>query len=83
MVLDPTSSHGVLRALMSGIMAGSLIAKCLEDNRLEQQIIQHYCEWITQWFQHDVDKLRQLYKMLPNPPQWLASSKVYSNSRAF
>jgi flavin-dependent dehydrogenase len=71
MVLDPTSSHGVLRALMSGMMAGNLIAKCLEDNRIEHQAIQHYCEWIAQWFQHDVDKLRQLYKMLPNPPEWL------------
>jgi flavin-dependent dehydrogenase len=71
MVLDPTSSHGVLRALMSGIMAGNLIAQNLKDNRLEQQAIQYYGEWIAQWFQHDVDKLRQLYRMLPNPPEWL------------
>jgi flavin-dependent dehydrogenase len=70
-VLDPTSSHGVLRALMSGMMAGNLIAQCLRNNCIEQQAIQHYCEWITQWFQHDLYKLRQLYRMLPNPPEWL------------
>ena len=74
MVLDPTSSHGVLRALMSGMMAGNLIANGLEDNRIEQQAIEHYCEWIAQWFQHDVDKLRQLYRMLPNPPEWIESA---------
>ncbi|MBW4515763.1 MAG: tryptophan 7-halogenase [Timaviella obliquedivisa GSE-PSE-MK23-08B] len=70
-VLDPTSSHGVLRALMSGRMAGNLIAQCLKNKCPEQQAIQHYCEWINQWFQHDVDKLRQLYRMLPNSPEWL------------
>jgi flavin-dependent dehydrogenase len=74
MVLDPASSHGVLRALMSGRMAGNLIAQSLRDNCTEQQAIQHYCEWIAQWFQHDVDQLRQLYRILPNPPEWLKCS---------
>jgi flavin-dependent dehydrogenase len=47
--LDPASSHGVLRALMSGIMA----AHCIPNAS------GLYEGWLLEWFHHDVSKLRE------------------------
>ncbi|WP_017318540.1 NAD(P)/FAD-dependent oxidoreductase [Mastigocladopsis repens] len=66
MVLDPASSHGVLKAIMSGMMAGHLIAAQLLDYLTPAQTTQHYCQWIHNWFQHDVENLSRLYAMLPH-----------------
>ncbi|GAB1541176.1 geranylgeranyl reductase family protein [Scytonema sp. NUACC21] len=63
-VLDPASSHGVLKAIMSGMWAGHLIAAELLDNLAEPQAIQHYCQWIDNWFRHDVDNLSKMYNKL-------------------
>ncbi|MCG8365920.1 MAG: tryptophan 7-halogenase [Pseudanabaenales cyanobacterium] len=70
-VLDPASSHGVLKALMSGIMAGHLIAQRLRHNRSRHSVTQGYCQWVCDWFNHDVNKLKVLYHDLPNPPIWV------------
>ena len=71
MVLDPASSHGVLKAIMSGMMAGHLIASELLDKITEQEAVLYYCEWINNWFRNDVEQLSKLYAMLPNPPAWV------------
>lgn len=70
-VLDPASSHGVLKAIMSGIMAGYLITQIFNDGQLEYKAIHKYCQWIHNWFQHDIEKLKSLYAILPNPPNWI------------
>lgn len=70
-VLDPASSHGVLKAIMSGIMAGYLITQIFNDGQLEYKATQNYCQWIHNWFQHDIDKLKTLYAILPTPPTWI------------
>ena len=61
-VLDPSASHGVLRALMSGIMVGHSVCRILDDAAAERQIAQAYREWLTSWFNHDVHRLTSLYK---------------------
>jgi len=61
-VLDPASSHGVLKAIMSGIMAGHAISKILGSPQLESSIIQEYSDWILNWFQQDLLKLKQFYQ---------------------
>jgi flavin-dependent dehydrogenase len=71
MVLDPASSHGVLKAIMSGMMAAHLIGQMQQDRRLEQQAIEQYCQWIGDWCRQDVLKLRELYGQLPNAPEWV------------
>lgn len=71
MVLDPASSHGVLKAIMSGMMAGHLIASELLDKITEHEAVLYYCEWINNWFRNDVEQLSKLYGMLPNPPAWV------------
>jgi flavin-dependent dehydrogenase len=64
-VLDPASSHGVLKAIMSGMMAAHLIVQSLKLTVLEPRMIQTYCDWVRDWFQHDVEKLKQFYGILP------------------
>ncbi|WP_414516669.1 NAD(P)/FAD-dependent oxidoreductase [Nostoc sp. PCC 9305] len=71
MVLDPTSSHGVLKAIMSGIWVSHAIASELLGNLTEQQAIDHYCLWIHNWFRHDMKNLSSLIAKLPSPPFWI------------
>ena len=70
-VLDPASSHGVLKAVMSGMLAGHLAAQITRNRSLEQQAIQHYCQWSHHGFEHDLEKLKSLYTALPYPPNWI------------
>jgi len=65
-VLDPASSHGVLKAIMSGMMAGHLIAQIVKEGHREYNAIRVYCKWICDWFEHDVEELRKLYAPLHN-----------------
>ena len=68
MVVDPTSSHGVLKAIMSGIWVAHSIASELSGIITEQQAIDQYCLWIHNWFQHDVKNLSSLIAKLPTAP---------------
>ena len=77
-VLDPASSHGMLKAIMSGMMSAHMISKTINNPSLEKQVIKGYSSWITQWFLHDVKKLQELYRKHPNPPKW-----VLENLRTF
>ena len=77
-VLDPASSHGVLKALMSGMMTAYLISKIHNDSTVEEQAIEEYSKWIKDWFFHDVKKLKDLYKMHPNPPNWVLQNESKS-----
>ncbi|MFL1493454.1 NAD(P)/FAD-dependent oxidoreductase [Pseudomonas antarctica] len=70
-VLDPGASHGVLKALMSGMMA----ARCIVDEHAtpahRQAISLQYCQWLRDWFERDVQKMRAFYAAHPFPPRWL------------
>jgi flavin-dependent dehydrogenase len=55
-VLDPASSHGVLRALMTGMRAGQLAAAGGGAAA--------YCGWLREWVKHDIDALSALYASL-------------------
>ncbi|MFL1547541.1 NAD(P)/FAD-dependent oxidoreductase [Pseudomonas sp. D47] len=70
-VLDPGASHGVLKALMSGMMA----ARCIVDEHAtpahRQAISLQYCQWLRDWFERDVQKMREFYAAHPFPPRWL------------
>jgi flavin-dependent dehydrogenase len=63
-VLDPASSHGVLKALMSGMMAGHLIVNVLAGNVKPTEAAGFYTRWLRGWFEHDVQKLTELYSAL-------------------
>ena len=51
--LDPSSSHGVLRALMSGILFGHLMEGWHKKGIAEELIIKTYRSWLCERFKHD------------------------------
>lgn len=63
-VLDPSSSHGVLKALMSGMLAGQLVCQILIGAVSERPAAEQYSGWIKRWFNHDVMHLDALYARL-------------------
>lgn len=64
-ILDPASSHGVLKAIMTGMMAGHLIAAVRNGQVAERAAAAKYAGWVAEWFRHDVRALSKLYAQLP------------------
>lgn len=60
-LLDPASSHGVLRALMSGIKAADLIANVHNNICDDGVAIQEYNRWLQEWCYFDIQHLHELY----------------------
>lgn len=63
-VLDPAASHGILRALMSGMMAAHSAAVLIAGSNSEERVERAYGAWLQSWFQHDVAGLLTLYRRL-------------------
>lgn len=63
-VVDPAASHGVLRALMSGMMAAHAIARIRSGWIREADAIAGYRTWTATSFEHDVGRLSELYRQL-------------------
>jgi flavin-dependent dehydrogenase len=63
-ILDPTSSHGVLKALMSGMMAGHLITAVVREGAPAHEAAAVYHTWLTGWFATDAAKLAEFYRQL-------------------
>jgi flavin-dependent dehydrogenase len=76
-VLDPASSHGVLRALMSGMQAAHLICRMLRRPAEEAVCARSYREWMRSWYLNDEAALRDFYAELPSPPPWLATFPMH------
>jgi flavin-dependent dehydrogenase len=72
-VLDPASSHGVLRAVMSGMMAAHLVFAIASGATNEEEAIRIYSKWLLSWIEHDMRQLRELYRELGSIP-WIAAS---------
>lgn len=63
-VLDPAASHGVLKSLMSGMMAAHLIEQVLVLRQPAGRAAAAYEHWLSGWFETDVARLRELYAPL-------------------
>jgi flavin-dependent dehydrogenase len=70
-VLDPASSHGVLKGLMSGMMAAHVIARAESGTASISAATEAYSAWLRDWFRADVRALRRMYQDLPHPPPWV------------
>ncbi len=70
-VLDPASSHGVLKGIMSGMKAAHAIIRITKDYFPSEIVSKNYTEWITEWFLHDIHKLKKFYSQHPSQPTWL------------
>jgi flavin-dependent dehydrogenase len=64
MVLDPAAGHGVLRALMSGMMAAHWAADLIMGRTRPGFAARAYAAWLCSWFEHDVDAMLDLYSRL-------------------
>lgn len=62
-MLDPTSSHGVLKALMSGYFSGQTATAILRGGD-EAQGLAAYRGWVEGWFANDLQALRVMYAQL-------------------
>jgi flavin-dependent dehydrogenase len=59
-VLDPSSSHGVLRAMMSGIMAAHAITRIAHGDLPEGQATRGYADWMTAGYLDEALRLSHL-----------------------
>jgi flavin-dependent dehydrogenase len=57
-LLDPSSSHGVLRAMLSGMLAAHWIRKVIYDDISEKLSAIEYDRWVRRFFHHDASALR-------------------------
>jgi flavin-dependent dehydrogenase len=69
--LDPASSHGVLKAMMSGMQAAQAVADLLRRPALQVPAQTHYRKWLIDGFTRDMAQLRIFYRQHPCPPSWL------------
>lgn len=63
-VLDPASAHGVMRAMMSGMLAAHTAAEVINTAAPEVLAQRSYSAWLQSWFQHDVARLLLSYREL-------------------
>jgi len=63
-VLDPCSSHGVLKALMSGMYAGDLTAHQCRGRIDSVAAAERYSTWLHGWHRADVEQLEAFYSEL-------------------
>jgi flavin-dependent dehydrogenase len=62
-VLDPSSSHGMLHAVMMGMTAAHLIVRRLLHGASMEACVTAYQEWLFAWFRHDAREMRRTYGM--------------------
>jgi flavin-dependent dehydrogenase len=75
-VLDPAGARGVLRGLMTGVMAAHLASEILNGNIPEQGAIGGYRQWLAEWFCRDAIELAHRYQAMANPLEWLSSVRA-------
>lgn len=64
--LDPLSSHGVLKGLLSGLQIAHLLFHSPWRDATEARIVLAYTDWTLQLFQQDIRHLTHLYRQI-NP----------------
>lgn len=72
-VLDPASSHGVLKAIMSGMIVADMIGRVLNDSGQIAHMQASYCAWAEDQFCADAAALISLYSGMEKPPTWLSA----------
>ncbi len=60
-IVDPSSSHGVIKALMSGIMIAYLLELETNDKTTRIEMHNYYQRWMSLWFENDVQLLKKKY----------------------
>lgn len=63
-VLDPSSSKGVLKALMTGIMASRCVASIMLRDAPEATILNGFDRWRRDWHDTEAEEMRTAYSKL-------------------
>lgn len=80
--LDPSSSHGVLRALMSGMLASHLLEGMSRALLTPIAAAVAYRDWMLGQFMHDALALRRLWQRHPSAAVRRAMTKSSANQHA-
>lgn len=73
-VLDPASSHGVLKAVISATVAGEAIVNTLYGSAKAGKQQAGYRAWMEAWFRADAAALISVYSGMENPASWLSAA---------
>lgn len=65
-VLDPSAGHGVLRAMMTGMMAANTIYHLLKHQMTEDHAYRQYHRWLYDWYMKDVMELHKRFFLQEN-----------------
>lgn len=65
--LDPTSSRGVLKSIMSGMMAGHLADGTVRGKFTPDHAAASYHHWLLDWFDKDASQMQRFHRLLHNP----------------
>ncbi len=79
-VVDPTASHGVLRALVTGAVVARAVADRAAGRVTEDGAAARYTRWVADWFRHDVARLHELYRLFPAWPATLGAPPLRTSS---
>jgi hypothetical protein len=63
-VVDPLSSHGILKAVMSGMKAAHHSAAVLRCAVSPDEAANAYHDWLMRWFRQDRSGLGDLHDLL-------------------
>jgi flavin-dependent dehydrogenase len=63
-VTDPSSSKGVLHAMMSGMLAGHWVARCVLSRSLEREGSEQYSRFLHSWFRHSAGRASEFFPEL-------------------
>jgi len=74
-VLDPTSSHGVLKALLSSLTAARLIGGILSGKVSAADAAAVYQNWLSGWFANDAAQMRGFYEALGVKRVWTGTGR--------
>jgi len=70
--LDPSSSKGVLRAMMSGMMSAHLIGFAQDKKLTRRNVVDLYTQWFTEFYKHESSRLDE-----ENANSHLSDSKAH------
>ena len=73
--LDPSSSHGVLRALMTGMMAAHAVKALHARSASAAEAAAHYQTWLLDAYRQESQRLRLFYDDLLPQLSWRAALK--------
>ena len=65
-IVDPSTGHGILKAIMSGIHSAFLISLISRKTISEKSAYKKFSDWTHQWFLHDIHEIQTRFSSVDN-----------------